>query len=156
MSGRFWLISILTFMAVMLFGIRIVLPRYVDEKRSYEERKLKVGEQILTVEIAGTESQMEKGLGDRDSLSVDSGMIFLYPREVVPRYWMKGMRFDIDIIWIQDNQIVDISADVRAPDNASSDLPFYVPKQPVTMVLEVNAGYAKKYNLKVGDSVQLL
>lgn len=156
MSGRFWLISILTFIAVMLFGMRVILPRYLSEKHSYEVRKLKVGEQILTVEIAGTESQMEKGLGDRDFLAADSGMIFLYPREVEPRYWMKGMRFDIDIIWVQDNTIVDITTEVQAPDSTSSDLPFYMPKQPVTMVLEVNAGYVKKYGIKVGDSVGLL
>lgn len=156
MSGRFWLISILTFIAVMLFGVRVILPRYVGEKYSREVRKLKVGEQILTVEIASTEPQMEKGLGGRDFLAADSGMIFLYQREVVPRFWMKGMLFDIDIIWIQENTIVDLSTDVQASDNSLSELPFYMPKQPVTMVLEVNAGYVKKYNLKVGDSVFLL
>jgi uncharacterized membrane protein (UPF0127 family) len=150
------LISILTFVAVVLFSFRVVLPRLSSEKPAYEERKLKVGATTLTVEIAETASQMEKGLGDRVSLPVGRGMIFLYPQEVTPRFWMKDMHFDIDIVWIRDNRVVDISAGVRAPVDESSELPFYVPKEPVTMVLEVPAGYTQEHNLTFGDAVELL
>jgi uncharacterized membrane protein (UPF0127 family) len=67
---------------------------------------------------------------------------------------MKGMRFPIDIIWINDNKIVDISKNV--PVSTNSILFTYAPKEPVNQVLELNAGVSNRYNFQIGDSVTIL
>jgi len=63
------------------------------------------------------------------------------------------MRFPIDIIWIQDDRIVDLASDV--PIVASEFLKTYKPKEPVNFVLEVNAGFSLSRGIKVGDRVKI-
>ena len=142
MSGRFWLISILTLMAVVLVGFRVILPKLTGKKPTENWQRMRVGVSDFRVLIADSPTEMEQGLGGRAALAVDEGMLFVYPQPVTPRYWMKGMRFDLDLIWIREGKVVDISPNVQAPTNDTTDLPFYIPKEPVDSVLEVIAGAA--------------
>lgn len=103
----------------------------------------------LLVEQAQTPAQWEKGLSGRDSLQGVDGMIFYFPAYHVPVFWMKDMHFPLDMIWIKDNVVVDITSNVPTPEEGK--LPTYSPKQPVDTVLEVNAGWAQSHSLKPGD-----
>jgi len=67
------------------------------EKRSYET--ITVGDQDLTVEVVNTPSKTELGLSYRDEIGAD-GMLFELPQKQVPTFWMKGMLFDLDLVWI--------------------------------------------------------
>ena len=62
----------------------------------------------FVVDVAVTAKEKELGLGNRDSLAADHGMLFIYDHKEVFPFWMKNMRFPIDIIWIDDQTIVDI------------------------------------------------
>jgi len=122
--------------------------------------RLQVNNQILRVEIANTPEAMTKGLADRNSLGDDEGMLFDFGSNssTTPAFWMKGMKFNLDLIWIKDKKIVGITANVPAPDvNCQSSivncLPSYSPPSPINWVLEVNAGWVEKNNIKVGDKV---
>ena len=65
------------------------------------------------------------------------------------------MNFPIDIIWIDEKTIVDISKNVPTPIISSLfDLPKYSPKRPVNIVFEVVAGTTDKLNIKEGDTVE--
>jgi uncharacterized membrane protein (UPF0127 family) len=50
-----------------------------------------------------TASAQATGLGGRDSLAPDSGMLFSYAGATNRCMWMKGMRFNIDIVWINSS-----------------------------------------------------
>jgi len=69
------------------------------------------------------------------------------------------MLIPIDIIWISDGRVVGIAQEVPvpSPDRPVSDeqLPTYTSPAPVHYVLEVRAGFAKRYNLSVGDTVTI-
>lgn len=108
----------------------------------------------FTVELAVTNTEKEKGLGYRDALAPDNGMLFLYDHAEQYGFWMKGMRFPIDIVWIKDNSIVDLSRNV--PVAVSDELSHYSPKTPVNKVLELNAGTVDRLGIQVGDMVQIL
>lgn len=107
----------------------------------------------LTVELAETPSQWERGLSGRTSLEDGSGMLFLFPQYHVPIFWMKEMQFDLDMIWISGGKVVDITVD--APKPTSDKLPTYSPRQAVNMVLEVPAGWATKNGITVGDTLNI-
>jgi len=47
----------------------------------------------LHVEVASSPEQGERGLGYRDALPEDSGMLFDLHETRIPQFWMKGMRF---------------------------------------------------------------
>lgn len=119
---------------------------------------LQIGGQILNVEVANTDASREQGLSDRTTMDESQGMLFEFGQQVRPAFWMKQMNFGLDFIWIDNGQIVGITPDVPAPAQKTSDsmLPLYYPPSPVDEVLEVNAGWAEKNNISVGDDVKVL
>lgn len=105
------------------------------------------------VDVAVTPREKELGLGGRKSLPQNKGMLFGHDHKEQFSYWMKGMNFPIDIIWIRDNQIVDISHSV--PVVTGSYFPSYQPRESVNKVLEINAGEAKLRGFVIGDLVHI-
>ncbi len=106
----------------------------------------------IRLEIAVTAAEKEKGLGDRDTLPADSGMLFVYPTKNQYGFWMKGMRFPLDFIWIDGATVVDLSENIPPPNGGRpAEL---APKFPVDKVLEVNAGLIRQLGISVGDTVR--
>ncbi|MEK7161381.1 MAG: DUF192 domain-containing protein [Patescibacteria group bacterium] len=125
--------------------------------------KLKIGEEILFVEIVSDEKKMQTGLSNLPNMNDNNGMLFDFGnKKVTPNFWMKDMLFDIDLIWIYKNKIVEITPDVTAPAKDEGlniknlKLPTYSPANAATRVLEVNAGWSKTNNIKVGDKIELV
>ncbi len=114
-----------------------------------------VGNKNIAVEVADTDDAREQGLSGRPELTDEQGMLFDFTNtnESVPSFWMKGMKFAIDIIWINDKKIIGITANAPIPKNNS--LPTYSPPGQVTHVLEVASGWSRRNNVKIGDSVKL-
>ena len=107
----------------------------------------------IPVELALTPEEQRLGLGERDHLEWGHGMLFIHEKPDFRSYWMKGMRFDIDIIWIRDGRISEIAHAVphvpgeTGPQVRSSEL--------VDQVLEVPAGYSMTQGWRKGQRVQV-
>ncbi|MCL4360717.1 DUF192 domain-containing protein [Patescibacteria group bacterium] len=102
--------------------------------------------------LAVTPSEKDRGLGHRDSLPPDTGMLFPFDRKARYQFWMKGMRFPLDFVWIADKKVADITQNVPPP-AGSGPLPVYQPSVPVDQVLELNAGSVARLHIAVGDTV---
>jgi uncharacterized membrane protein (UPF0127 family) len=114
--------------------------------------------QRISAEVARTAAEQERGLGYRDGLAPGTGMVFPYTEARRWSFWMKGMRFDLDIIWIRADEIVDISRFVPAPradapPSVMNALPTFSPREPADTVLEVVAGTANARGWQIGDRV---
>lgn len=115
----------------------------------------------IAVELADTLEKKARGLGDRDALAPRTGMLFPYAMPGVHAFWMAGMRFDLDLVWIRDGRIVDITARVPHPPPEASrgpglpPLPVYSPREPADLVLEVTAGTAEQLGWRIGDPVRV-
>ena len=107
----------------------------------------------FAIELAVTPQEKSKGLGYRNSLPENTGMLFPYDHKERYQFWMKGMRFPLDIVWILDNNIVDIAKNV--PVSVNGYLPEYMPSVAVNKVLELNAGTMDEIGAKVGDIVKI-
>lgn len=105
--------------------------------------------------IVSKPSDRKKGLSGLDSLALDQGMFFVFEVPGDYGFWMKDMKFAIDIIWISENkEIVDLAVNVPPePKRKDKELTVYKPKAKALYVLEINAGLAQLHNLKVGDTV---
>lgn len=114
------------------------------------------GERIAAERAASLEDKV-RGLGGRDSLAWGRGMLFEYDRPAFYAFWMKDMRFDLDLVWIRDGHIVDIHHDVPAPKSASPEgsLPTYRPREMADTILEVPAGTAAALGWRRGDRVRI-
>ncbi len=106
-------------------------------------------------EVADDPITRAKGLSGRASLPEFGGMLFLFDRPDSYSMWMKEMRFALDIVWMREGVVVDIEENVDAPgENVSeSSLPIFAPDVAADSVLEVNAGFLQKRNIKIGDRV---
>lgn len=117
---------------------------------------LTLGNTQVTVEIADTAALREKGLSGRTSLEANRGMLFVFPTKgVIPNFWMRNMLIPLDMIWISDSKVVQIDKNIAPPKAGTPDnqLSIYSPVAPVDYVLEVNAGFSDKNNIKVGAAV---
>jgi hypothetical protein len=113
-----------------------------------------VGDASVRAEVAADQASQRRGLAGRERLAADAGMLFLLPDDS-PSFWMKGMRFPLDIVWIRDGRVVDVTADVPPPDAQASSLPTYSPDRPADRALEVNAGWAARHGVERGDVVRV-
>ena len=86
---------------------------------------------------------------------MDSGMLFVYDHPERYGFWMKGMRFPLDYIWINGNKVADLSRNIPQPASDTATPVTLAPSIPVDKVLEVNAGIIDRFDIKVGDLVQL-
>lgn len=116
----------------------------------------KVGSKTYKLILAKTDEEKIKGLSERDSLAKDTGMLFIFKEKGKYGFWMKKVKFPIDIIYISDTKIVDIIESAPAPkDENTTSLPVYYPSEDINYVLELNAGEVKGNNVKKGDKIEL-
>lgn len=117
--------------------------------------KVAIGGHVFNVELALTQREKEKGLGFRESLGVNDGMLFVYDHGEQYGFWMKGMRFPLDFIWIAGDHVADITENVPPPKDENEQLASYQPIVSVDKILEVNAGTIDRLGIKVGDKVDI-
>jgi hypothetical protein len=97
-----------------------------------------------------------RGLGGRESLPDDRGMLFVFPEPGRHAFWMKDMLISIDIIWISaGGRVVDIQAAQPEPGVPDPQLKRYNPGGEAKYVLEVRAGLAAEKGVQVGDEAQI-
>jgi uncharacterized membrane protein (UPF0127 family) len=109
--------------------------------------KITIGTTELNIEIANTDVAREQGLSNRDSLAEDQGMLFDFKNTNIerPSFWMKGMRFNLDFLWIKANTVIAITEDVPAPKTPDEVLPSFQAPGPIDTMIEVNSGWVKRH-----------
>lgn len=77
-------------------------------------------------------------------------MLFTYELSGDYCYWMKDMKFDIDMIWLDEDKTI-----VTVKDNVSPDTypQSFCPDRPASFVIELAAGMAAKYDWQVGTQL---
>ena len=106
----------------------------------------------ITLLISTTPAEHELGLSGIRSLSSTSGMFFVFDKPDDYGFWMKDMKFPLDIIWLdQDFKIIHIEHDLSFATYPKVFLPGSLAKY----VIEVNAGFADKFSLAIGETMQI-
>lgn len=108
-----------------------------------------LGRAVVCAEVARTPESWQHGLSERQSLAPGSGMLFVFSDRNSRTFWMKGMRFPLDMVWISDTHVVGFETNVLADGGARL---IQIP--PVDSVLEINAGDVQRLGVHVGDRVQ--
>jgi uncharacterized membrane protein (UPF0127 family) len=119
---------------------------------------VRVGAGTFYVEVADDTAERAQGLSGRDSLPANAGMWFAYLDSAQRSFWMRGMRFPIDIVWVDESfVVVDVTHEAPVPPvgAATSDLPQYSAGEPVQYVLEISAGFAVDLGIERGSKVTL-
>lgn len=139
--------NIKSFIIVIVF---LIFTLSINQRSSVLNIKgVRIAGQDVKVELAHSETERERGLSGRQTLSGNEGMLFVFDQPGKYSFWMKDMNFPIDIIWMdEDLKIVYIKKDAKPelyPEQYQSD-------DNAKYVLEVVSGFSEKNNLKIGDS----
>ncbi len=156
-------IQIIFLVIIIFFALGIATSKistdlpFLPKTQREETVSIIIGNAQVLVEIANTKDKRTRGLGGREVLASNSGMLFVFPQEDKYRFWMKGLKFPLDIIWIKNNMVVDIIKGVAPPMQEQKDetLPIYIPRETVDMVLEVNSGFVDANKIKTGDTLKI-
>lgn len=104
----------------------------------------------LDIEIADSDYETETGLMYRSSMKVNQGMLFIFDDARMHYFYMKNTEFPLDLIFIKDDlTIASFQENAKPFDQGSLSS-----QVPVKYVLEVNAGFAQKWLLEVGDKIK--
>lgn len=148
-NNLFWFIA--AGALLILFGVSILF--FINAKKSshqgYRFPRVTIEEKGYSLEVADSDAEREKGLGKRESLCAECGMLFVFEQPGRYAFWMKDMRFPLDIIWLLGDEVVFVAHEVQP-----NFLGMLDPAVSADRVIEVNAGVAN--DLNVGEWVKFL
>lgn len=154
--------AVLLFLTLLLSGCGVTSPSsppQTSNTSNWSDRQrvaVELGTKTLQVEVVTTAASITQGLSGRPTLGSD-GMLFILPSPSVPQFWMKEMLFDLDLVWIHDDQVIAITPNVPhpAPGTNLQELPLYSPPGLVDKVLEIEAGKAVEWEITPGARLQV-
>ncbi len=141
------IVSILIFLGIMLIVINYVFSE-VYSTAGNPIRKVYFKNTFVKAEAVSDQKKIELGLAGRKELPAGRGMLFLMPKADYLRFWMKGMQFSIDIIWIEQGRVVGCEKNISPKDERIFTSPTMA-----GLVLETPAGFCDKYNVAINDVI---
>ncbi len=116
-----------------------------------EKLYVSMGGKKYALDVSENEPARQKGLGERNSMQLDEGMLFVFDKAEMQCFWMKDMRFSIDIIWLDEaKRVVHIEPNV-SPDTFPQS---FCPKAPAKYVIELNSGETAKSSINIGNQIR--
>lgn len=138
------------FALVIALGLIILsFGSYLASKKN-KTAIVSIGGHKFSSEIAQSSNEREKGLGNKKSLCADCAMLFIFPQKGEYSFWMKDMKFNLDIIWLYEEKVAYIAKNVSYKDPYSIN-----PGVEADKVLEINAGLSDKYGISIGDKMEV-
>jgi len=120
----------------LLVGLMLVKP-----KRQFTDGEVinwPIADRQLKVKLALSPTSIETGLGGITELSEAEGMLFVFNQPVKPIFWMKDMKFAIDLYWIKSGKIIGVEKNMLPPATGDTEsLQKYYAPSFVDMVLEI-------------------
>jgi len=142
---------------LLLGGLFFYFGNFVvnDIAQKNEIIEVVIGEKTYNLEIVTTDQDLEKGLAKFDQIENNQGMLFIFDKPGRWSVWMKDMKFNIDIIFLNENkEVVTIFQNVQfeTHDNVFQ-YRKYVPDYDSKYVIELKEGEIKDNKIKLGDKI---
>jgi len=135
---------------LIAFGLYAVISGIVNATDNVQPLVAPSG--TLRIEIVDDPESRRLGLSGRDEIGDHEGMLFVFDEPSAQNcFWMKDMRFSIDMVWLDSakrvlNSISDVSPDTY-PDS-------FCPVSEAKYGLEVGSGRAQELGLSDGETVR--
>ncbi len=142
----FLLLCLFVFLLFYFFRSRPV------DKTEFQESlltKIKISNIEIEVEPVISDHKQYLGLSNRESISDNFGMLFLFPDKRARSFVMRDMNFTLDIVFINENEIVGIYKNL--PFDQKNQEKIYNSPMPVDKVLELKGGFCDLHKISVGD-----
>lgn len=111
---------------------------------------LQLVDSCINLEVADTPAARTLGLSNRESLLENNGMLFIFEQSAEQCFWMKDMKFSIDMIWLNDRKVVTKIEKNVAPETYPANFCAANTKY----VIELSAGSAENHSITVGQKLR--
>ena len=149
-AKQFAIFLVVAVIAVVGYGYFMQSQRTAPDLSDHAGQTITVAGVPVRAEVVSTEASRQQGLSGRDALAPNTGMLFVFESDGRWGFWMKDMKFGIDIVWVAaDGTVVTIAKDV-SPDTYPSVL---YPTGSARYVVELPAGFADAHNLAEGQKI---
>lgn len=136
----------------------IVLALVIVWKFYYNPQKfvaITINDRTFQAVLADEPQEWQRGLSGQSKQFM---MLFVFPDKQSRSFWMKDMRYPIDIVWLADGRVVGVTKDLSNVLPANDvRLPSYLPPQPVNMILEIPVDLRQNLglNIEAGDTINI-
>ena len=156
---RFFNISSHKLKSVLLYKMlifKLLLLLSVDYSFAYSSNSnnkcesFKIGSEEVCLEIPKNRGKKRLGLMFREKLLDKHGMLFSWEKSRKYCMWMKNTLIPLDVAFIDKNFKIKQIKQMRP-----KSLKSHCASTPVMYVVEMNQGWFKRNNVKVGDELKL-
>ena len=154
-NGRGWLRRVLISAGIAVpLGIAMLWMRF--DSGPLPAIALETPNGRILVEVADTPAARSTGLSNREALSGIDGLLLKWDAPGRHPIWMAGMRFSLDLIWIETNGHI-VAVLTNVPPCRTDPCPLYEPDgaERSIAVLEIPAGAAASHGIAAGAIVRL-
>lgn len=130
-----------------------VLWWWTTTRFQFYTHRVEVRGQELRVRVADNPREQMRGLSGVRHMAQNEGMYFSFPDRRQREFWMQGMLFPLDVVWIADGRVVDLTRNVPPP--LADIIPRMRTEHPVDGVLELRTGSITRLGIAVGDDISL-
>ncbi len=124
-----------------------------DKLSGYKKAIVTINKYNISAYVADTDAKRTEGLSGVENISLDQGMLFILDYPSKQGFWMKEMKFPLDIIWVGDNDtVVHIEKNLQ-PCMSIFFCPVFTPLKEAKYVLETRTGFADSHSVKEGTRV---
>ena len=132
----------------------LITEEATSSSKGFQQVNVTANGVVLVADIAASNEQRTKGLSVKGGLAENEGMLFVFDTQGEQTFWMKDMKFPIDIIWIDSNKTVIHIENNLPPCSFEVLCPTYKPDEDSLYVLETVGGYAEKHHIAQGTRVE--
>lgn len=144
------LIILVVVSLVFILSFKLAATNCGSDYRSDET--ININGQQMHLQVAKTSKELTQGLSGKACIGADQAMLFDLGRPGDYSFWMKGMHFSIDIVWLNSKrEVIAIDKDVSPRTYPKS----FDASQPVGYVIEMQAGRAAELGIKNGDLIKV-
>ena len=134
--------------------LKAIQEAFLTDSR-YLKAKVTVKDFELNADVPTTSELMSKGLAVKDQLKENEAMLFIFEESAKHSFWMKDMKFPIDIIWLDSaRKVVHIERNLQ-PCASVFICTSYSPSVDSQYVLETVAGFTQRHNISIGTDTDL-
>jgi uncharacterized membrane protein (UPF0127 family) len=127
----------------------------VDVSQKNEIKNIKIGEKEYKLEVVTTSEDLRKGLSKFENIEEYQGMLFIFDTPGRWSIWMKDMKFNIDIIFLNEKkEVVTLFKNVKFENHKNVfEYRQYIPDYDSKYVIELKEGEIEKNKIKIGDII---
>jgi len=145
--------------AVGVLGIAFVPPEIKDRDTDFPKGTVRIGDDVVTVEIAETAAEKQRWMTFRqERLPLDTAMLIKHDASGLHEVWMLNVEYNLDLIWFDEaGKAVYLIRDAAPCENVVETVSCtYKPTQQALYVMAATSGFIEEHGINVGSKLTII